>query len=118
MDYLADRLVNLIRTQPLEEQQETHVSAGMLQGFITVTTFTNWQPTICWDSRHELAFSFDEPAMEQEREAGLRKLDSDGSLASALQATVHCGDVWNEGIVWPRIAENYVARCLGMWTGT
>jgi len=90
-----------------------HWNAGMLQGFITVTTFTNWQKTFRWDSLNPEAFNFDPPALTKQRRNGVRKWDSTGELSKALQATVHCGDVWNEGIVWPRIAEISLLGGLG-----
>lgn len=87
---------------------------GMLQGFITCTTFTNYQKSFAWDSLHPAAFMYDEehghhgatsssPAEEDNNSNRLR--DDDGSLAAELQGTVRRGDIWNEGIVWPRIAE-------------
>ena len=85
----------------------------MLQGFITVTTFTNWQATFQWDSLHPDAFAADPPILKKQMRARSRKWDQDGSLAQELQATVHSGDVWNEGIVWPRIAEISLLGGLG-----
>ena len=85
----------------------------MLQGFITVTTFTNWQTTFRWDSMHDSAFSYDEPHMAMMMANGERKYDEDGTLAEAMQATVRSGDPWNEGIVWPRIAEISLLGGLG-----
>ena len=135
LEYLADRLdVDdpcfgfLVRTQteppPLEEKDSsddtnntttnpTQWKAGMLQGFITVTTFTNWQATFQWDSLHPDAFGYDPPALKRQRLKGDRQWDADGTLAKELQATVHSGDVWNEGIVWPRIAEISLLGGLG-----
>ena len=86
---------------------------SMLQGFITVTTFTNWQTTFRWDSMHDSAFSYDEPHMAMMMANGERKYDEDGTLAEAMQATVRSGDPWNEGIVWPRIAEISLLGGLG-----
>lgn len=86
---------------------------SMLQGFITVTTFTNWQTTFRWDSMHDSAFSYDEPHMAMMMVNGERKYDEDGTLAEAMQATVRSGDPWNEGIVWPRIAEISLLGGLG-----
>jgi hypothetical protein len=127
---------------------------GMLQGFITCTTFTNYQKTFQWDSLNPVAFLFDgehhhhhhhhpsdandtnsssnnnllvlvdgatleaaaatsaaaggtqeEGQANPIASAGVRARDEDGSLAAEMQATVRWGDIWNEGIVWPRIAE-------------
>jgi hypothetical protein len=39
--------------------------------------------------------------------------DTDGNLAREMQATVRCGDIWNEGVVWPRIAEISLLGGLG-----
>jgi hypothetical protein len=86
---------------------------GMLQGFITITTFTNYQQTFQWNSHHEAAFSADEPELADKRASGLSKWDSDGQLARGLQATVKAGDIWNEGITWPRIAELGLLGGLG-----
>jgi hypothetical protein len=86
---------------------------SMLQGFITVTTFTNWQTTFRWDSMHDSAFSYDEPHMALMMVNGERKYDEDGTLAEDMQATVRSGDPWNEGIVWPRIAEISLLGGLG-----
>ncbi len=52
LEYIADRLdVDDPCFGYLVRSKE-----GMLQGFITVTTFTNWQKAFRWDSLHELAF--------------------------------------------------------------
>lgn len=103
LDYLADRLDiddpcwgYMVRTAGDET-----VPRGWLQGFITVTTFTNWQRTFEWDSSHEAAYECDtawHTALE-------RKRDTDGTLARELQSTIRCGDINEEGIVWPRVAE-------------
>jgi hypothetical protein len=84
-----------------------------LQGFITFTTFTNWQKSFRWDSIHESAYSYDDPELAQEMLDGERQYDESGSLARELQQTVRCGDPWNEGIVWPRIAEISLLGGLG-----
>jgi hypothetical protein len=91
----------------------SHWKEGMLQGFITVTTFTNWQKSFRWDSQHPEAYGFDPPALTRQRLTGIRRWDSDGTLAKELQQTVHCGDIWGEGIVWPRIAEISLLGGLG-----
>uniref|UniRef100_A0A7S4JNY1 Uncharacterized protein n=1 Tax=Odontella aurita TaxID=265563 RepID=A0A7S4JNY1_9STRA len=91
----------------------TIVRGGMLQGFITVTTFTNWQKTFRFDSMHDSAFAFDDPNLAEDMLNGTRKYDRHGKLAEVMQATVHCGDPWNEGIVWPRIAEISLLGALG-----
>ena len=41
-----------------------------------------------------------------------RIIDEDGSLAKELQKTVRLGDPYNEGIVWPRIAEISLVRTI------
>jgi hypothetical protein len=88
-------------------------SSSRLQGFITCTTFTNWQSSFRWDSVHDSAFAYDDEKLAQEMVDGTRKFDHDGSLAAGLQSTVRCGDPWNEGIVWPRIAEISLLGGLG-----
>ncbi|GKY94143.1 hypothetical protein MPSEU_000380400 [Mayamaea pseudoterrestris] len=126
LEYLADRFDiddplfgYLVRTkeEPPAKMRSGNDNSdwrkGMLQGFITVTTFTNYQKSFRWDSLHSAAFSYDDDELMQERMNGERKLDEDGSLAAAMQATVRCGDIWNEGIVWPRIAEISLLGGLG-----
>ena len=61
------------------------VEGGMLQGFITFTTFTNWQKTFRWDSMHDSTFSYDDSATVKEMRNGTKEYDRDGSLASQLQ---------------------------------
>ena len=153
LEYIADRLDvddpcfgYLVRSE-----------TGHLQGFITVTTFTNWQKGFIWDSLQEMSFYYDDACgdasnddsspskgdeenqsafepnysgeaddnskctkkkvtprtaafktpSKQARQPTKRKriIDEDGSLAKELEKTVHLGDPYNEGIVWPRIAE-------------
>jgi hypothetical protein len=84
-----------------------------LQGFITCTTFTNWQKSFRWDSVHEASFSYDDNKLSQQMLSGERVHDADGILGAGLQQTIHCGDPWNEGIVWPRIAEISLLGGLG-----
>ena len=91
----------------------TKFQPSMLQGLIAVTTFTNWQTTFRWDSMHDSAFSYDEPHMALIMANGERKYDEDGMLAEDMQATLRSGDPWNEGIVWPRIAEISLLGGLG-----
>jgi hypothetical protein len=78
-----------------------------------VTTFTNWQKTFRWDSNNATAFSYDDEECDMQRLNGERKWDEGGSLASEMQGTVRCGDIWNEGIVWPRVAEISLLGGLG-----
>ena len=86
---------------------------GMLQGFIVVTTFTNWQKTFRWDSMHENAFSYDSEELAKKMTKGERIHDADGSISEELESSVRCGDPWNEGIIWPRIAEISLLGGLG-----
>ena len=97
----------------LTNAANARVKEGMLQGFVTVTTFTNWQKSFRWDSLHESAFAYDEPSLAEAMSDGTRKHDRDGTLAEAMQSTVRCGDAWNEGIVWPNIAEISLLGALG-----
>jgi len=121
LEYLADRFDvddpvfgYLIRTEESTARRTPpEWKKGMLQGFITVTTFTNYQKTFRWDSHHDAAFSCDEEDVATELANGKRKWDEDGSLAKGMQATVRCGDIWNEGVVWPRIAEISLLGGLG-----
>ena len=96
---------------PIDQME--YFQGGMLQGFITVTTFTNWQKSFRWDSMHDSAFAYDEPDLAAKMVSNDRKWDQDGSLAASLQNTVRCGDVWNEGIVWPKLAEISLLGALG-----
>lgn len=109
LEYIADRLDV---DDPLWGYM-IRDSCSRLQGFITCTTFTNWQSTFRWDSMHDSAFAYDDDKLAQQMAAGVRKFDQDGSLAADLQSTVRCGDPWNEGIVWPRIAEISLLGGLG-----
>lgn len=86
---------------------------GMLQGFIAMTTFTNWQSSFRFDSLHEMAFGQDDDEMEDQMKGGMRKYDEDGSLAEELEATVKGGNPHVEGIVYPRIAEVSLLGGLG-----
>jgi hypothetical protein len=114
LEYIADRVdVDDPCFGYLVRSQE-----GMLQGFITVTTFTNWQKSFRWDSLHELAFYYDDSDDDDEEQVRHRPMrgrsvDRDGELAMALQNTVRLGDPYNEGIVWPRIAEISLLGGLG-----
>jgi hypothetical protein len=85
----------------------------MLQGFITMTTFTNWQSTFRFDSLNAAAFGSDDDALEEQMNAGLRRYDGDGTLAEALEATVKGGNPHLEGIVYPRVAEVSLFGGLG-----
>jgi len=86
---------------------------GMLQGFITMTTFTNWQSSFRFDSLHEMAFGQDDDELEEQMKNGIRKYDEDGSLAEELEASVKGGNPHIEGIVYPRIAEVSLFGGLG-----
>jgi hypothetical protein len=114
LEYIADRVdVDDPCFGYLVRSQE-----GMLQGFITVTTFTNWQKSFRWDSLHELAFYYDDSDDEDDeqvrhRPKRERSVDRDGQLAMAMENTVRLGDPYNEGIVWPRIAEISLLGGLG-----
>jgi hypothetical protein len=117
LEYLADRLDiddpcfgYLVRTNELSGRHDKHWKKGMLQGFITVTTFTNWQRTFRWDSHNDAAYEYDS---DDVHEAPERLRDIDGDLARGLQNTVRCGDINLEGIVWPRIAEISLLGGLG-----
>mmetsp|Transcript_5782 Transcript_5782/g.13656 ORF Transcript_5782/g.13656 Transcript_5782/m.13656 type:complete len:945 (+) Transcript_5782:280-3114(+) len=181
LEYIADRLdVDDPCFGYLARSNE-----GKLQGFITLTTFTNWQKNFRWDSKNEASFYYDDDDDDEEgneekaeQEEGnksevdeeefedkddddesytgedryhtpipsrkrnstksesvkkqpskkepkqekpeakqplkkARKIDLDGSLAQELENTVRLGDPYNEGIVWPRIAEVSLLGALG-----
>lgn len=112
LEYLADRLDiddpcfgYCIRTHERVGRRSPDFLPGMLQGFITVTTFTNWQESFRWDSQHPAAYEFDDSTV--------RVRDPSGALARELQSTIRCGDIHQEGIVWPRIAEISLLGALG-----
>ena len=105
---------------------ESKWQSGMLQGFITATTFTNWQKSFRWDSINEAAYYDDDDDHndtdndnhqdqdhDDDTKIRSRIRDADGSLARELQSTVHCGNIHGEGIVWPRIAEISLLGGLG-----
>lgn len=137
LEYIADRL-------DVDDPCFGYVirsDEGQLQGFITVTTFTNWQKNFKWDSLNEVSFYYDDDGhhgkghhlgsredVKRNASPGRRKkasprtpkkhprkrvVDEDGSLAKELQKTVRLGDPYNEGIVWPRIAEISLLGALG-----
>ena len=119
LEYMADRLDiddplfgYVIRTNENLDGQ-ANWKKGMLQGFITVTTFTNWQRTFRWDSSVEVAFDQDTEQMANDRASGTRMWDSTNKLARELQSTVRFGNIWEEGVVWPRIAEISLLGALG-----
>lgn len=84
-----------------------------MQGFITCTTFTNWQKSFRWDSMHESAFAYDHDVLAQQMIRGERRVDRNGTFSTELQSTIRCGDPWNEGVVWPRLAEIGLLGGLG-----
>lgn len=90
-----------------------HWKRGMLQGFITMTTFTNWQSSFRFDSLHEMAFGQDDDDLEDQMKAGMRKFDEDGTFADELETCVKGGNPHVEGIVYPRIAEVSLFGGLG-----
>lgn len=132
LEYIADRLDiddpcfgYIVRTHERNPSQchdiDTLWQSGMLQGFITATTFTNWQKSFRWDSINEAAYyddhddhhDNDDHPNNHDTQGRPRVRDVDGSLARELQSTVHCGNIHGEGIVWPRIAEISLLGGLG-----
>jgi len=124
LEYMADRLdVDdplfgfMVRTDTIPQDypsnQQDRFEKGMLQGFITVTTFTNWQKSFRWDSVHDSAFAYDDDGLKAAMSSKKRIYDHDGSLAAGIQNTIRCGDPWNEGIVWPKVAEISLLGALG-----
>ncbi|GMI04585.1 hypothetical protein TrVE_jg9909 [Triparma verrucosa] len=100
LEYIADRLdvddplySFVCRTHAKPGLRE---DAGMLQGFITATTFTNWQSDFRFDSSHESAF-MNPPKNDNSVD--------DGELSRGMQASTKLGDPFNEGIVYPHVAE-------------
>ena len=110
LEYLADRsdVDDPLWGYMLRDQPQ-----GRLQGFVTVTTFTNYHRSFRWDSLHPVAFD-DEHHHHHVHDPGHQPaVDSNGRLAQELQATVRAGDIYQEGIVWPRIAEISLLGGLG-----
>ncbi|GMI05761.1 hypothetical protein TrRE_jg4644 [Triparma retinervis] len=87
------------------KKQAIPIDSGMLQGFVTATTFTNWQSKFRFNSLHKESYSCDPPSLKVEMKDGTRKHDESGELAKAIQSTPRLGDPYNEGIIYPRIAE-------------
>jgi len=79
-NFVSNKL-GIAATVPIDK----NVEGGMLQGFITFTTFTNWQKTFRWDSMHDSTFSYDDSVTVKEMRNGTKEYDRDGSLASQLQ---------------------------------
>lgn len=132
LEYLADRLDiddpcfgYLVRTAEHRGRRDRSWKKGMLQGFVTCTTFTNWQRSFRWDSENEAAYECD----TKEHADPARRRDADGRLARGLQASVRCGDINMEGIVWPHVAEisllgalgcgrvSSIVGCVALWAG-
>jgi len=57
----------------------------MLQGFVTATTFTNWQAKFRFDSLHKEAFDCDPPSLKTEMKDGTRKYDESGEVSGQLR---------------------------------
>lgn len=122
LEYIADRcdvddpifgyMVRTAKKDSNDPSCDSYWQEGMMQGFVTCTTFTNWQKSFQWDSLHDSAFAYDDTDLAEQM-VSVRKYDKDGSLARELQNTVRCGDPWNEGIVWPRIAEISLLGAMG-----
>ena len=131
LEYLADRSDV---DDPMWGYMVRDAEKQRLQGFVTVTTFTNYHKSFCWDSLHPAAFEDDdddddEQGCEHTRghrhgrdqqtntdhstTATQRAIDSNGRLAQELQSSVRAGDIWQEGIVWPRVAEISLLGALG-----
>jgi len=79
LEYMADQLDvddpicgYLIRTKEKPAGCDTvdRWQMGMLQGFITVTTFTNWQKSFRWDSMHDSAFAYDDEHLAEQMASG------------------------------------------------
>lgn len=107
IEFIADRLDI---DDPLNGMMVRDAAQGRLQGFVSWTTFTNWQRHFRWDSLHPAA------AMEEDHVdefPALPRANDDGSLAKRLAAQVYDGDVMGAGVVSPRIAEIALLGALG-----
>eukprot|EP00977_Amphora_coffeiformis_P028307 scaffold34924_cov125-Amphora_coffeaeformis.AAC.2 len=123
LEYLADRSDV---DDPMWGYMVRDADGQRLQGFVTVTTFTNYHKSFCWDSLHPVAFEEDDAEDDADEsntnsdttttttsKTAQRAIDSNGRLAQELQGLVRAGDIWQEGIVWPRVAEISLLGGLG-----
>jgi hypothetical protein len=101
--YIRDRVEI---DDPLFGYQIRHSDGGWLQGFILFTSFTTWSHYFRWDSLHEASGIHD---IKSEAYA----VDSDGSLAAALEQQERAGDPTAGGVVFPSIAEISLIGGLG-----
>jgi hypothetical protein len=69
------------------KKQAIPIDSGMLQGFVTATTFTNWQSKFRFNSLHKESYSCDPPSLKVEMKDGTRKHDESGELAKAIQVS-------------------------------
>ena len=74
-------------------------TACTAQGFITVTTFTNWQRNFRFDSLHKSAFSCDPPSVEAQMLDGTRKKVRSVVVVVVVVCCMWCDVVWC-GVVW------------------
>jgi hypothetical protein len=79
---------------------------GWMQGFVTVTTFTTWQPWFRWDSGCALSGICGDDWFH-------RRCDASGALAAGLEATPRFGDPDVEGVIWSKVAEISLLGGLG-----
>lgn len=109
IEYIADRLAT---DDPIWGYLIRERRRGWLQGFITMTTFTTFVRNFKWDSLHEQAEILDNNGHPFEGQDGAT-IDLDGSLSDALQREVRAGDIHDEGVVWPHVAEISLLGGLG-----
>jgi hypothetical protein len=79
---------------------------GWLQGFITVTTFTTWNPWFRWDS----VATTSGITMDDVRD---RRCDLSNLLAEELNGCDRAGDPEGGGVIWSRVAEVSLLGALG-----
>lgn len=86
LEYIADRMDiddpcfgYIVRTNEQLDPSLEHWKKGMIQGFITVTTFTNWQKSFTWDSNNPMAFFYDDHHLSHHNDGNNRNHTGDSS---------------------------------------
>lgn len=103
LEYILDRIDT---DDPLCGYQLRTRAEGWLQGFVTFTAFTTWQPYFRWDS-------LDPRAGITLDDLDVHVVDEDGSLSRALDECGRFGDPDGCGVIWPRVAEITLLGGLG-----
>jgi len=119
LEYLADRIDT---DDPLYGYTVRTKKEGWLQGFATVTTFTEWQRFFQWDSLAEKAHVLQAKCKDsltseanrlRQNWHDQRVVDRSGELSRELSEQVHRGSPEDEGVIWPHLAEVSLLGGLG-----